>query len=365
MARLWRKRRSDRVEGTRIIPSAPVGTLSLLGWDDSMRSIRALAAVTGALALASACGGGDNVGPNDPPVANFTAPACTVNTPCNFTDASTDDNGVSSWRWNFDDGTPVSEAQNPVHTFTVAGTYDVTLTVTDGAGETNAKTVPVTVTAAASTAPRAEFGVTCISLECTFDDRSTDNGTITSWIWSFGDGNTTNVQDPTHTYQVNALTTFTVSLTVTDDTGEQGTVTHEITVAPPATLTCGTTPDCSLDLLQAATVTVTLASADCELEGNTFKFTEPVEETIFTDGCNEAPLPKTYPVNGGAAFAAGTQLRAQVISGGATLELPPAVRVNGTYPEWTLEFDDGAQSEPPEPDFNDLVIRITATATPP
>jgi PKD repeat protein len=337
-----------------------------------MRSIRLLAIVTGTLALGSACGGGDSVGPNDPPVANFTAPSCTVNTACNFTDASTDDHGISSWEWRFDDGTPASPAQNPVHTFGVAGTYNVSLKVTDASGENNTKTNPVTVTAPVTT-PTAAFGVTCRSLDCTFDDRSTDNGNITGWVWSFGDGNTTNVQDPSHSYSATQLTTYTVSLTVTDDTGEQGTATQQITVAPPANLTCGTDADCSLDLLQAATITATLVSADCQLEGNLFRITVPVVDTVFTDGCNETPLPKDFTVNDGQPFPAG-EIRAQVISGGTSLQLPPAVRVSGTYPQWTLEFDDGARSTPPctspgtppgcEPDFNDLVIRITATPTP-
>ena len=38
------------------------------------------------------------------------------------------------------------------------------------------------------------------------------------------------------------------------------------------------------------------------------------------------------------------------------LETDPALRVVGAYPEWTLEFDDGEDATPPEPDFNDLVI---------
>jgi len=62
-------------------------------------------------------------------------------------------------------------------------------------------------------------------------------------------------------------------------------------------------------------------------------------------------------------FDAGTTIQAQVISGGSTLEIPPALRLaaGSAYPTWTLEFDDGAKAgPPPEPDFNDLIIRIDA-----
>jgi len=63
-----------------------------------------------------------------------------------FTDASTDADGtIVAWSWNFGDGSPASSVQNPVHTYAVGGSYEVTLTVTDndGAGATVKKTVEV------------------------------------------------------------------------------------------------------------------------------------------------------------------------------------------------------------------------------
>ena len=45
--------------------------------------------------------------------------------------------------------------------------------------------------------------------------------------------------------------------------------------------------------------------------------------------------------------------------------IAPAIRVTGTYPEWLLEFDDGEDpTGEGEPDFNDLVLTVTATAAP-
>lgn len=219
-------------------------------------------------------------------------------------------------------------------------------------------------------APTANFTVECASLACTFTNASTDaDGSISSSSWDFGDDTPASPDaNPQHTYDATELTTYNVTLTVTDNEGKTGAKTDGITVSPPATLTCGTTPDCSLELPADAKVTVTLVSSDCELAGNTFKVTitppgggAPVEETLFTDGCHTA-AGTSYQLQSNATFASGTTIQAQVISGGGTLELPPAIRVSGTYPNWTLEFDDGAQSEPPEPDFNDLVISIVATA---
>lgn len=85
-------------------------------------------------------GGGTNV----PPVANFSV--VTSGLTATFTDSSTDSDGsIASHAWNFGDGA-TSTAASPSHTYTAAGTYSVSETVTDNAGATNAKTSSVTVT---------------------------------------------------------------------------------------------------------------------------------------------------------------------------------------------------------------------------
>jgi PKD repeat protein len=84
---------------------------------------------------------------NQPPVAGFTAGPCVVNVDCLFSDTSSDDVGVTIWAWDFSDG-GTSPEQNPTHRFATAGTFNVTLTVTDAQGATNTITQPVVVSTA-------------------------------------------------------------------------------------------------------------------------------------------------------------------------------------------------------------------------
>jgi len=136
----------------------------------------------------------------------------------NFTDLSTaGDNPIDTWDWDFGDGDTSSD-QNPVHTF-AAGTYNVTLTVTDTHGCSDTKTETSYITS--NEGPTADFSADvtdcCDPLTVQFTDLSTEgDNTIVSWYWELGDGATSTTQNPNHTYDDG---TYTVSLTVTDSHG--------------------------------------------------------------------------------------------------------------------------------------------------
>lgn len=343
-----------------------------------MRSFHRTLCTVAAVSLAIAACGGDNGngggGPdeNDDPVADFSA-SCEA-LACTFTDESTDPDGnddITSWSWDFgDDAT--SEEQSPAHSYAGAGTFTVTLTVTDAAGATNSTSQDVTVAPPAENQPpTAAFAFSCLSLDCTFTNQSTDPnaGDVLTYAWDFGDGATATDEDPTHTYSVTVADTFTVSLTTTDAGGLNSSVSHEVIVAPPAICEGAS---CDLTLQADAIVTVELTSEGCNAGGNTLRILAPVDTTLFEDGCN-TPAGTTFTLEGasGQVFTAGTAIVPEVISGSQDLAFTPTLRLQAgsAYPTWVLEFDDGESGgcagDPTcggeEPDFDDLIITITAT----
>jgi PKD repeat protein len=318
-------------------------------------------------ALLAACGSGDSNGPsNSAPTADFTFSCSDL--VCSFTDHSSDNDGtVASYSWSFGDagsGQNTATTKDASHTFSAPGAHSVQLTVTDNGGSTGSKTTQVTVSSPTPGGPSASFDVSCTSLDCTLTNTSSNLGSVVTWAWDFGNGQTSTEQNPgpVH-YDVTSITTFTITLVVTSD-GATSQAQRQVAVTPAATLTCNGV-DCTLGLDQAATVVVTLTTSGCQAHGDKFVITAPVVDTLFTDGCYAPVAPaegSSFTLNNGDPFEAGTQLAAEVLTGVTGAE-SPQLQVTGSFASgWTLSFDDGFVG-PGEPDFNDLVITVKATPT--
>jgi PKD repeat protein len=177
-------------------------------------------------------------GGNQPPVAEANGPySGTVGNPIAFSSAgSTDPDGtIQSYLWDFGDGTPTSNQQNPTHVYTSAGTYTVTLTVTDNLGATDSDTAVVTVGGGGGNQnPVAEANGPysgAVGARILFSSAGSmdPDGTIVSYLWNFGDGTPTSSQpNPRHSYS--APGTYTATLTVTDNNGATGTDTAQVTI---------------------------------------------------------------------------------------------------------------------------------------
>jgi len=178
--------------------------------------------------------------PNQAPVAAFGSTATELTGSFDASASSDVDGTISSYAWDFGDGT-FGSGPNPNHTYTLEGTYQVKLTVTDDDGATGNITNPVTVVRPANLLPVAAFGTSMNKLALSVDagDSSDSDGTISSYAWDFGDGATGTGKTASHTYL--AADTYTVGLTVTDNDGTPGTVTHDVAavanVAPVAAFT--------------------------------------------------------------------------------------------------------------------------------
>jgi PKD repeat protein len=150
------------------------------------------------------------------PVAGFTAEPVEGPAPLlvKFTDTS--DGKPSKWLWKFGDG-GYSFLQNPYHLYKIPGVYTVTLTVNNNAGaDTLTMTDLITVTSlpVAGFTANATSGTSPLAVE--FKDTST--GGPTSWSWTFGDGGTSDEQNPVHVFTDPG--TYSVQLIVANDAGE-------------------------------------------------------------------------------------------------------------------------------------------------
>jgi PKD repeat protein len=127
--------------------------------------------------------------------------------------------------WDFGDGTQ-STQQSPIHTFSGNGVYLVCHTLFNNNGCQDTECYNVTINDSTNTGCQAYYYATPVNnpgdLNIQFTDYSTSgnpsNG-ITNWQWSFGDGTSSTLQNPTHDYSVAG--TYVVCLTVWNNSGCQ------------------------------------------------------------------------------------------------------------------------------------------------
>jgi PKD repeat protein len=178
---------------------------------------------------------------NQPPVADANGDPDgiyfgTIGSPVAFdgSGSSDPDGSIVSYDWNFGDGT-TGTGVSPSHTYSVVGTYDVSLTVTDNDGATDTATAMAEIGSAPNVPPTADpngpyTGTAGIAVAFDGSGSSDSDGSIVSYDWNFGDGATGTGVSPSHTYTASGM--YTVLLTVTDDGGATNTDTTTATIDP-------------------------------------------------------------------------------------------------------------------------------------
>jgi PKD repeat protein len=184
------------------------------------------------------------VPPNQPPVAIFTVeplePTANQEVTFDASAAADPDGTIVSYSWDFGDAT-TGQGKTVTHRYKAAGTYKVTLTVTDDKGATSSAFQNLVVKeqpAPPNQPPLVTFSFTPanpkVNEPVEFDaSGSTDDGEIVRYEWDFGDGQTGEGKTATHTYK--AAGTFTVKLTLTDDRGAKNSLSRTITVVEVTT----------------------------------------------------------------------------------------------------------------------------------
>ncbi|NCG57038.1 MAG: PKD domain-containing protein [Proteobacteria bacterium] len=186
-------------------------------------------------ATCSACITVNDPPPPPAPVADFSVTPTSGETPLfvSMTNETTGD--VTGYSWDFGDGGG-STASDPSHTYSSPGVYTITLTATGPGGSDTAICLDCVIVSdpPPPPAPVADFVVTPNSgdapLVVAFVNMSL--GDIDSYLWDFGDGNSSTASDPNHTYTASGL--YDVTLTVNGPGGSDTAVCNNcITVTDP------------------------------------------------------------------------------------------------------------------------------------
>jgi PKD repeat protein len=139
------------------------------------------------------------------PKFNFKQDSCTIY----FVDLSTTGLGttITNWYWDFGDAT-TSTLQNPAHMYATSGTYTVCLIIVGNNAGVQCREqycMKIDAKGCGQDTPcqvYAKFDYKIDSCNVYFTDYSATGAgtTITSWFWDFGDGNTSTLQSPVHSY---------------------------------------------------------------------------------------------------------------------------------------------------------------------
>ena len=188
------------------------------------------------------------------PIASYSATSVCDGLPINFIDNSIFPSGtITNWNWDFGDGN-ISSTQNPSHTYIGSGPYNPILIVTGDNNCADTISIPINIFPNPSTGfslgnyslNDSTLGIPkgiCEFDNVTFNDNSNiSNGNITSWIWDFGDGNTSNQQNPSHSYSPGG--NFNVQLNVVSDSGCPDSLIIPIIINPKPTSDFSFTDDC-------------------------------------------------------------------------------------------------------------------------
>ena len=303
---------------------------------------------------AGSCGGSSG------PTANIDAPDTTgAGEGITFDGSgSTDDGEIVEYRWEFGDGTAAT-GESVDHSYDEPGTYTVTLTVEDDAGNTGNASTEVTVESAANEPPNASFTApsnATVNESVEFDARgSTDDDGIAEYRWDFDTDGTVdrNTDETVIQHPFEAAGEVTVTLTVVDTENGTDSATRTLTVEEAAT---NAPPTASLSAPASATVNQSVeldasgstddgeiaeyrwdVDGDGTIDGNT---TDSTYDHAYATAGDHTPTVTVVDADGETATATAT------VSVSESAELSAAIDASATEvaPNDSVTFDAGAST---------------------
>ena len=277
------------------------------------------------------------------PVVSFVTNVTSGSVPLSIQFLDSSSNSPNSWVWSFGDG-GTSTSSTPVHTYLSQGTYTVTLTATNSAGSnTTSLNNYITATQVTDT-PLALFKSTLTSgyepLTVQFVDASTNSPN--SWVWSFGDGSTSTLQNPAHTYT--AAGTYAVTLTATNAMGSN-------TVTQPGYITVNAAVPVSSFTANVTSGTKPLTVQFADTSNNT----PTAWYWTFGDGGTSTSENPVYTFSSVGSFA--VSLGATNTAGSNTTTMPAYINVTNAASPPITSFSSDIQSGTAP-----LTVRFTDTS---
>lgn len=295
-------------------------------------------------------------------VADFNSNVTSGRVPLNvqFNDLST--GNPTTWNWDFGDGTN-STLKNPLHIYQAIGTYTVSLRASNGTSvgfvtKTNYITAGNGLQAVFTAYPHQ--GVAPFTVQ--FND--TSMGTPTAWLWDFGDGNSSTLQNPTHLYT--QAGSYAVKLTVTNNIGSNTSQTPLLVNVSSANtpvanfganLTSGSAP-LAVQFYDLSTGNPTEWEWDFNSDGQVdsneqnpvYEFMYPGYYTVTLragNGTGWGNVTKINYITVGEGFQ--SNFTASPVEGGAPLQVQFTDSSVGNVTSWYWDFGDGTNSTDKNP----------------
>ncbi len=291
---------------------------------------------------------------------------------------------IVAWDWDFGDGN-TSTLQNPQHVYVPGSPYIVTLTVTaDSAGVTctDAATEVITVPALPTVYFTWDPEPTCLGTTTSF--YGTSGNPIVAWVWDFGDGMNSSIQNPLHTYVLPGA--YTVTLMVTDVNGCADTAINIVNVGaiPDIDFTFDPDPTCLNNITSfygTSSIAPYATSWNWDFGDGGVAFTQDAIHTYLSPGTYDATLTivdtngcsnsVTYPILVDPLPTANFLHDAPVCLNDSVHFINISSSPNGYIARWDWDFGDGSSQTIIFPDDPNVVhsyanpgtFQVTLTVT--